>query len=157
MPIKKCVCLIGKPNVGKSTIFNKLIKEKKSIILDEPGITRDRIYGNVTYKDKSFALIDTGGLTSLDNDFNKEIKIQAELAIDEADLILFVVDGKNGIDQSDYFIRDLLIKAKKEVIVVVNKIDNEKREENIYEFYELGFEKLISVSGEHNRGFNELL
>ena len=94
--MKKCVCLIGKPNVGKSTIFNKLIKEKKSIIMDEPGITRDRIYGVVNFNDKKFSLIDTGGLTDTKADFNKEIKMQAELAIDEADLILFVVDGKFG-------------------------------------------------------------
>ena len=156
-PMKKCVCLIGKPNVGKSTIFNKLIKEKKSIIMDEPGITRDRIYGNVTYKDKTFSLIDTGGLTTSTNDFNTEIKMQAELAIDEADLILFVTDGKNGLDHTDYFIRDMLIKSGKEVIVLVNKIDNQKRQENIYEFYELGFPTIISVSGEHNLGFTEVL
>lgn len=155
--MNKCVCLIGKPNVGKSTIFNKLIKEKKSIIMDEPGVTRDRIYGHVTYKEKSFSLIDTGGLVNDTNDFNKDIKIQAELAIDEADLILFVVDGKYGLDANDYFIRDLLIKTNKEVIVVVNKIDNTKRSDAIYEFYELGFPNIMSVSGEHNLGFTELL
>ncbi len=155
--MKKCVCLIGKPNVGKSTIFNKLIKEKKSIIMDEPGITRDRIYGVVEYNDKKFSLIDTGGLTDSTNDFAKEIKMQAELAIDEADVILFVVDGKFGLDSSDYFIRDLLRKANKEVIVLVNKMDNKERMANIYEFYELGFEKVIPVSGEHNIGFKEVL
>lgn len=153
----KCVCLIGKPNVGKSTIFNKLIKEKKSIIMDEPGVTRDRIYGKVTYKDKSFSVIDTGGLVNSREDFNEDIRMQAELAIDEADLILFVVDGKSGIDSQDYFIRDLLIKSGKEVIVLVNKIDNSKRKDNIYEFYELGFPTIIPISGEHNLGFTELL
>ena len=115
--MKKCVCLIGKPNVGKSSIFNKLIKSKKSIILDEAGITRDRIYGTVTYKNKTFSLIDTGGLTTENHDFNQEIKMQAELAIDASDTILFVVDGKNGLDNTDYFIRDMLIKTSKEVIV----------------------------------------
>lgn len=155
--MKKCVCLIGKPNVGKSTIFNKLIKEKKSIIMDEPGVTRDRIYGSATYKDKKFAVIDTGGVINTNEDFNKDIKMQAELAIDEADLILFVVDGKNGLDSSDYYIRDMLIRSKKEVIVVVNKLDNKKRNEAIYEFYELGFETIMGVSAEHNIGFNELL
>lgn len=153
----KCVCLIGKPNVGKSTIFNKLIKEKKSIIMDEPGVTRDRIYGKVTYNEKTFSVIDTGGLVSSNEDFNKDIRIQAELAIDEADLILFVVDGKNGLDASDYFIRDMLIKSGKEVIVLVNKIDNKQRQDNIYEFYELGFPIVMSISGEHNLGFKELL
>lgn len=155
--MKKCVCLIGKPNVGKSTIFNKLIKEKKSIIMDEPGITRDRIYGIVEYNDKKFSLIDTGGLTDSKEDFNKEIKMQAELAIDEADVILFVVDGKFGLDRTDYYIRDLLRKVNKEIIVLVNKMDNEGRMENIYEFYELGFERVIPVSGEHNIGFKEVL
>jgi len=153
----KCVCLIGKPNVGKSTIFNKLIKEKKSIIMDEPGVTRDRIYGKVTYNEKTFSVIDTGGLVDSNEDFNQEIRMQADLAIDEADLILFVVDGKSGIDASDYYIRDLLMKSNKEVIVLVNKIDNPKRKDNIYEFYELGFPTVISISGEHNLGFNELL
>lgn len=153
----KCVCLIGKPNVGKSTIFNKLIKEKKSIIMDEPGVTRDRIYGKVTYNEKTFSVIDTGGLINTTDDFNKDIRMQAELAIDEADLILFVVDGKTGLDTSDYFIRDMLIKSGKEVIVLVNKIDNNKRQENIYEFYELGFPIVMSISGEHNLGFKELL
>ena len=155
--MKKCVCLIGKPNVGKSTIFNKLIKEKKSIIMDEPGITRDRIYGVVNYNDKKFSLIDTGGLTDSKEDFNKEIKIQAELAIDEADTILFVVDGKYGLDATDFYIKDLLRRTSKEVIVLVNKMDNKERLENIYEFYELGFDKVIPVSGEHNIGFKELL
>ena len=155
--MKKCVCLIGKPNVGKSTIFNKLIKEKKSIIMDEPGITRDRIYGVVNFNDKKFSLIDTGGLTDTKADFNKEIKMQAELAIDEADLILFVVDGKFGLDATDFYIKDLLRRTKKEVIVLVNKMDNKERLENMYEFYELGFDKVIPVSGEHNIGFRELL
>ncbi len=86
------VCLIGKPNVGKSTIFNRLIKEKKAIILDTPGVTRDRIYGTVNISDKSFHLVDTGGITLEDTSFGKEVLIQANIAIDEADLILFVVD-----------------------------------------------------------------
>ena len=155
--MRKCVCLIGKPNVGKSTIFNKLIKEKKSIIMDEPGITRDRIYGVVEFNDKKFSLIDTGGLINTSEDFNKEIKMQAELAIDASDLILFVVDGKFGLDATDFYIKDLLRRTKKEVIVLVNKMDNKERLENIYEFYELGFNTVIPVSGEHNIGFREVL
>ncbi|MBQ9834278.1 MAG: ribosome biogenesis GTPase Der [Bacilli bacterium] len=153
----KTVCLIGRPNVGKSTIFNRLIKEKKSIILDTPGITRDRIYGSVTYKDKKFDLIDTGGIDLGKDDFNEDIKIQASLAIEESDLILFVIDGKEDLTNNDFRIRDMLIKSDKEVIVVANKIDNKQREDNIYAFYELGFEKIFAVSGEHNLGFNELL
>lgn len=151
------ICLIGKPNVGKSTIFNRLIKEKKSIILDTPGITRDRIYGTVNYNNKKFHIIDTGGIYIDDEAMNKNIRIQAELAVSESDKIIFVVDGKNDLDASDFFIRDILKKSNKEVYVVVNKLDNPKRKDNIYSFYELGFEKLYAVSAEHNLGFKELL
>ena len=153
----KTVSLIGKPNVGKSSIFNRLIKEKKSIILSEPGITRDRIYGKVEYKNKKFNLIDTGGIHGSDDDFNKDIIMQAELAIDESDLILFVVDGLENIDDADKKVRNMLKKSGKEVIVLVNKIDNEKRKDNIYAYYELGFETILPISAEHNLGFNELL
>lgn len=151
------ICLIGKPNVGKSSIFNRLIKEKKAIILDTPGITRDRIYGTVEYKDKKFHLIDTGGILLGEDDFDKDIIAQAELAIDEADAILLVVDGLQDPDAADLHVRDLIRKYKKEVIVVVNKIDNEQRKENIYSYYELGFEHIMPVSAEHNLGFKELL
>lgn len=155
--MKKTVCIIGKPNVGKSTIFNRLIKDKKAIIMDTPGVTRDRIYDTVTYNNKSFFLIDTGGIEIGHDDFNEDIKVQAELAIDESDLILFVVDGKNDLDPNDYLIRDMLIKSHKDVVVVVNKIDNDKRENNVYGFYELGFEHVFGVSAEHNLGFKELM
>ena len=155
--MKKTICIIGKPNVGKSTIFNRLIKESKSIIMDSPGVTRDRIYGSATYNNKSFFLIDTGGIEIGNNDFNEDIKLQAELAIDESDLILFVVDGNSSLDANDYLIKDLLLKSGKPVVVVANKMDNEKRKENIYNFYELGFENLFAVSAEHNLGFKELL
>lgn len=155
--MKKTIAIIGKPNVGKSTIFNRIIKDKKAIILDTPGVTRDRIYDTVTYNNKTFFLIDTGGIEIGNDDFNEDIKVQASLAIDESDLILFVVDGKNMLDANDYLIRDMLKKSKKEVIVVANKIDNKERENNIYDFYELGFEKIFSVSAEHNLGFKELL
>lgn len=155
--MKKTVCLIGRPNVGKSTIFNRLIKEKKSIIMDTPGITRDRIYGNVTYKNKSFHLIDTGGIDLGKQDFNQDIIAQASLAIDESDIILFVVDGKEDLTNNDFRVRDMLIKSDKPIYVLVNKIDNQERKDNIYSFYELGFEHVMPVSGEHNLGFMELL
>ncbi len=151
------VCLIGKPNVGKSSIFNRLIKEKKAIIMDTPGITRDRIYGIVDYKDKRFSLIDTGGISLDNNDFDKDIEMQAELAIDEADIVLFVVDGLSDIDASDIYVKDMLYKANKKVIVVVNKLDNTKRMDNLYNFYELGFKDVVGVSAEHNIGFDRLL
>ena len=153
----KTVCLIGKPNVGKSSLFNRLIKEKKAIILSEPGITRDRIYGIVNYQDKRFSLIDTGGIHGEDDKFDENILMQATLAIDEADIILFVVDGLTEISEADLKIRNMLKKSGKNVIVVVNKIDNQKREELIYNYYELGFEKVVGISAEHNKGIKELL
>ncbi len=153
-----CVCLIGRPNVGKSTLFNRLIKEDKSIIMDTPGITRDRIYGNVLHKDKKFLLVDTGGIDLGNDDFNKDIQVQASLAVDEADIIIFVVDGRFELNQNDYAIRDMLIKSGKRVIVAVNKLDNPKLEQElIYNFYELGFEEVIGISATHNIGVSELL
>ena len=151
------VCLVGKPNVGKSSIFNRLIKENKSIIMNTPGVTRDRIYGKVEYNNKRFHLIDTGGISFGDDDFQKDILAQATLAIDEADLVLFVVDGIEDIDASDRKVAEILHRTSKPVIVVVNKLDNDKRKDNLYNFYELGFSELIAVSASHNMGINELL
>ncbi len=151
------VCLVGKPNVGKSSIFNRLIKENKSIIMDTPGVTRDRIYGKVSIDDKSFHLIDTGGITLGDDDFAKDILMQATLAIDEADLVLFVVDGNTDPDANDEKVAQILHKSSKKVIVVVNKIDNDKKKANVYNYYELGFSKLFAVSASHNIGFDNLL
>lgn len=154
MPV---VCLVGRPNVGKSTIFNRLVGKKISIIEDTPGVTRDRIYGDVHYGDYHFHLIDTGGIDVGDDAFNEEIRVQANVAIDEADVVVFVVDGKEELTQNDFVIRDMLMKSGKDVIVAVNKIDNTNREENVYQFYELGFGDVIAVSGEHNIGIVELL
>jgi len=150
------VALVGRPNVGKSTIFNRLIGERVSIIEDTPGVTRDRIYGDVVYKNYKFHLIDTGGIDVSKELFNEEIKIQTSIAIDEADIVVFIVDGKEELNQNDFVIRDMLKKAKKEVIVAVNKLDSKKREDNIYNFYELGFGDVIGISGEHNLGISEL-
>ena len=155
--MRKTVCLIGRPNTGKSTLFNRLINEKKSIIADEPGVTRDRIYGIVNYKDKSFNLIDTGGIDLEIKDFNASIKIQAELAADESDVIVFVVDGREALTLNDLKIRDYLLKTDKKVIVAINKIDDKKHEENIYSYYELGLDNMIMISGEHKRGIDKLL
>ncbi len=151
------VCIVGRPNVGKSTIFNRLIGERVSIIEDISGITRDRIYGEVNYKSYKFNLIDTGGIDVSNMAFNEEIKVQVELAVDEADKIIFVVDGKEGLTQNDYAVRDLLRRYKKPVIVAINKVDNKQSEEHIYDFYELGFDEYISISGEHNIGITDLL
>lgn len=151
------VAIVGRPNVGKSTIFNKLIGKKVSIIEDTPGVTRDRIYGTVNYDNHKFHLIDTGGIDLSNEDFNDEIIIQANIAIEEAEVIIFVVDGLEELNQNDFVIRDILMKSGKRVIVAVNKLDNFKREENIYNYYELGFEEVLPVSGEHSIGLNELL
>ena len=151
------VALVGRPNVGKSTIFNKLAGKRISIVDDTPGVTRDRIYTDVSYGNYKFHLIDTGGIDVSKEVFNNEIKVQAEIAIDEADIIVFVVDGLSDLNQNDYIIRDMLKKSGKDVIVAVNKIDNSKRDSNVYSYYELGFENVIGISAEHNLGINELL
>lgn len=154
---KPVVALVGRPNVGKSTLFNKLVGKKVSIIEDTPGITRDRIYGNVKYGDYNFHLIDTGGIDLSEMDFNDDIKVQAELAIDEADVVLFVVDGKEGLTSNDYTVKEMLKKCSKKVIVVVNKVDSKLANENQYSFYELGFENYMFVSAEQNIGIDDLL
>ena len=151
------VALVGRPNVGKSTIFNKLVGKKISIIEDTPGVTRDRIYGDVTYNNYKFHLIDTGGIDVGNEDFNKEITVQASLAIDEADVIVFIIDGKEELNRNDFVIRDMLIKSGKKIVLAANKIDNEKRKNDIYNYYELGFENIIPISGEHNLGIIDLL
>ena len=155
--MRKTVCLIGRPNTGKSTLFNRLINENKSIIADVAGVTRDRIYGIVNYKDKSFNLIDTGGIDLEVKDFNKSIKIQAELAMDESDVIVFVIDGREELTLNDLKIRDQLLKTDKKVIVAINKIDDKKHEENIYSYYELGLDNMVMISGSHKRGIDKLL
>ena len=154
---KPVVALVGRPNVGKSTLFNKLVGKKVSIIEDTPGITRDRIYGNVKYGDYNFHLIDTGGIDLSEMDFNDDIKVQAELAIDEADVVLFVVDGKEGLTSNDYTVKEMLKKCSKKVIVVVNKVDSKLAKDNQYSFYELGFENYMFVSAEQNIGIDDLL
>lgn len=151
------IALVGRPNVGKSTIFNKIVGKKISIIEDTPGVTRDRIYSEGSYKDYSFNIIDTGGIDVGDEHFNDEIKIQAEIAIDEADVVVFVVDGKEGLTTNDYVVRDILRKSKKEVLVAINKCDSKKFNNHQYDFYELGFETYIPVSGEQGSGIIELM
>ena len=151
------VALVGRPNVGKSTIFNRLVGKKVSIIEDTPGVTRDRIYGTVNHENYRFHLIDTGGIDGSDDIFNDEIKMQAELAIDEADVVIFVVDGKEGITSNDRIVRDMLIRSNKRVIVVINKVDSKEAKDHLYDFYELGFDTYMEVSGEQNIGIYELL
>ena len=151
------VALVGRPNVGKSTLFNKIVGKQVSIIEDLPGVTRDRIYHEATYNKKRFYLIDTGGIDASKMDFNTEIKMQAEIAISEADVVVFIVDGKEGLTQNDLIVRDILRKTDKKVIVAINKIDVKEAQNNIYDFYELGFDTYIPISSIHNTGFIELM
>ena len=154
---KPVVALVGRPNVGKSTLFNRLVGNKIAIIEDIPGITRDRIYGDVKFNEYSFHLIDTGGIDMSSAEFNNEIKLQAEIAINEADVIVFVVDAKEGITQNDLVVKDMLLKSRKKIIVAINKIDSKLAKNNIYDFYELGFDNYINISSEQNEGIYELL
>ena len=154
---KPVVALVGRPNVGKSTLFNRLVGSKMAIIEDIPGITRDRLYGNVKFENYSFHLIDTGGIDISDEKFNDEIKVQAEIAINEADVIVFVVDAKEGITTNDLVVKDMLLKSGKKIIVAINKIDSKLAKDNIYDFYELGFDNYINISSEQNEGIYELL
>ena len=151
------VALVGRPNVGKSTLFNKIVGKKVSIIEDLPGVTRDRIYQEATYNKKKFYLIDTGGIDATKMTFNDEIKMQAEIAIKDADIVVFIVDGKEGLTANDLIVRDILRKSQKKVIVAINKIDVKDAKDNIYDFYELGFDTYIPISSIHNTGFVELM
>lgn len=151
------VALVGRPNVGKSTLFNKIVGKKVAIIEDIPGVTRDRIYQEATYNKKKFYLVDTGGIDATKMTFNDEIKMQAEIAIKDADVVIFLVDGKEGLTSNDLIVRDILRKSNKKVIVAINKIDVKSAGENIYDFYELGFDTYIPISSIHNNGFVDLM
>ena len=151
------VALVGRPNVGKSTLFNKIVGKQISIIEDSPGITRDRIYQEANYNNKRFYLIDTGGIDASKMDFNAEIKMQAEIAIQEADVVVFIVDGKEGLTANDLLVRDILRQTDKKVIVAINKMDVKAAQDNLYDFYELGFDTYIPISSIHNTGFIELM
>jgi len=155
--ISGIAAIVGRPNVGKSTIFNRMIGERKSIVEDTPGVTRDRIYGKGEWLTKEFRLIDTGGIQLADQPFQEEIRMQVEIAVDEADVIVFVVNGKEGITDDDEFIARMLQKSKKKVLLAVNKIDNVEMQMNIYEFYALGLGDPIAVSGVHGIGIGDIL
>lgn len=151
------VAIIGSPNVGKSTIFNRIVGRRRAIVDDQPGVTRDRLYENAEWLDREFRLIDTGGIEVENRPFQEQIRIQAQLAIDEADVILFVVDGKKGLSNDDKMVAKLLYKCKKPVILAVNKIDNLNMVSNASEFYSLGLGEPIPTSGEHGIGIGDIL
>ncbi len=155
MPFK--VAIVGRPNVGKSSLFNRLVGSRLSITDDEAGVTRDRIYGKAEWLTKNFRVIDTGGIDIGDAPFLNQIKAQAQIAMDEADVIVFTVDGKNGLQDSDQYIAKLLYKTEKPVVLAVNKIDDVNQIQNIYEFYALGFGDPIAISSHHGIGIGDLL
>lgn len=151
------VAIVGRANVGKSTIFNRIVGERISIVEDVAGVTRDRIYATASWLTKEFRVIDTGGIELENASFTAQIKMQAEIAIEEADLIVFVVNGREGITREDEYVARLLQKSRKPVLLAVNKIDDESYKDNIYEFYNLGIGDPIPVSGSHGIGIGDLL
>ena len=149
--------IVGRPNVGKSTVFNRIIGERKSIVEDTPGVTRDRIYGKAEWLTKEFRVIDTGGIQIENQPFKEEIEMQVEIAIEEADSIVFVVNGRDGLTKDDEYIAKMLRKSQKPVILVVNKIDDLQFMDAIYEFYALGLGDPIALSGTHGIGIGDML
>ncbi len=151
------IAVVGRPNVGKSTFFNKVVGRKISITEDRPGVTRDRLYADAEWRGKNFSLVDTGGIEMKSDDVMwRQIKKQAEVAIETALVILFFVDGKEGLTTSDYDVADMLRRSKKPVILVVNKID-EYSEDKVFEFYSLGLGEPFPVSAEHGTGIGDVL
>jgi GTP-binding protein len=152
------IAIVGRPNVGKSALFNRLIGQRRSIVTDEPGITRDRIYGTMAWNGRSFEVVDTGGIVpGEESEIPQRIFEQAQIAIEEASLIFFVLDGRTAITAPDQELARLLRKISKPLFVVVNKIDSAKQSADIAEFHRLGFAKVFDVSAEHGRGITELL
>jgi GTPase len=151
------VAIVGRPNVGKSSFFNRLIGQRHAITDDRPGITRDRLYAKAEWLGHRFQVIDTGGIDYVDAPFLAEIKVQAEIAMDEADVIIMVVDGIAGLHEADQLVAKILFKRQKEVILVVNKIDDLSKMTQIYEFYALGLGDPIGVSTIHGIGIGDVL
>ena len=151
------VAIVGRPNVGKSTLFNRIAGERISIVEDTPGVTRDRIYTHAEWLGKNFNLIDTGGIEMSDQPLSTQIREQAEIAIDEADVIILVVDVQNGITDADEKVAQLLYRSNKPVVLAVNKVDNPERRTYIYDFYSLGLGEPYPVSSVHGVGLGDLL
>ncbi|MFG6118467.1 ribosome biogenesis GTPase Der [Thalassobacillus sp. B23F22_16] len=154
---KSVVAIVGRPNVGKSTIFNRLVGERISIVEDIPGVTRDRIYAQGEWLNTTFNIIDTGGIEIGDEPLLVQMREQAQVAIDEADVIIFMVNGRDGITGADEEVAKILYKSNKPVVLAVNKVDNPEMRENIYEFYSLGFGEPYPISGTHGLGLGDML
>ena len=155
---KPLVAVVGRPNVGKSTFFNKVVGKRIAIVEDTPGVTRDRIYGDAEWLDHHFALVDTGGIEPMKDDIiSTQMRRQAELAIETADVIIFMVDGREGITAADEDVADLLRRSKKPIVLAVNKVDHPKYEDSAYDFYALGIGNPITISAEQGLGIGDLL
>lgn len=155
--VKPVVAIVGRPNVGKSTIFNRIVGDRISIVEDTPGVTRDRIYSSAEWLAHDFNMIDTGGIELGDEPFLEQIRQQAEIAIEEADVIIFLTNGREGVTDADREVAEMLYRSKKPVVLGVNKIDNPEMRDHIYEFYELGFGDPYPISGAHGLGLGDLL
>lgn len=151
------VALVGRPNVGKSTVFNRLVGDRISIVEDFPGVTRDRIYAQGEWLTKKFRLIDTGGIEMVDEPIMNQIRYQAEIAMEEADVIVFLVNIQEGLTMEDEEITKILHRSHKPVLLAVNKVDNPEQRQLIYDFYSLGLGEPLPVSGAHGTGFGDLL
>lgn len=151
------MALVGHPNVGKSTLFNRIAEERLAIVDDMPGVTRDRLYAKAEWLSQEFYIIDTGGLTLEDEPIEQQIYAQAQIAIEEADVIIFVGDVTTGVTNLDEQIARILFQSKKPVILAVNKVDSQARKAEIFEFYSLGLGEPLAVSGEHGKGIGDVL
>lgn len=154
---KPTIAVVGRPNVGKSTLFNRIIGERKAIVEDTPGVTRDRLYATGDWLNYEFNVIDTGGIEIKDEPFQEQIKMQAEIAILEADVILMITNAKEGVTEDDLFVARILQRSKKPTVLLVNKVDNFEMRNEIYEFYQLGLGDPFPVSGSHGLGLGDAL
>ncbi|GGD69326.1 ribosome biogenesis GTPase Der [Paenibacillus nasutitermitis] len=155
---KPIIAIVGRPNVGKSTIFNRIIGDRLAIVEDKPGVTRDRIYSSGEWNGRAFSIVDTGGIEiDGEDEIMKSVRMQAELAVEEADVIIFMVDAKDGLTHADDEVAQMLLRSRKPIVVAVNKVDNFNRHDDIYEFYNLGFGDPIAISGSHGMGIGDLL
>ncbi|HPD61607.1 MAG TPA: ribosome biogenesis GTPase Der, partial [Thermodesulfobacteriota bacterium] len=156
--MKSIIAIVGRPNVGKSTLFNRLARKPKAIIDDLPGVTRDRNYAEVKWGEVSFNLIDTGGFDVEPHQaLSRLVQEQARLAIEEADIILFLTDGREGLNPVDQDLINLLRTIPKPIFHCINKIDDPRQEENLYDFFQVGIDRWFTIAAKHNRGVSELM